>query len=211
MNNGTYPSPTPQDLLDRVLAGKPADVKARVLDLVLRLQINPNDELFLLMIGLNYLVLLVEDAPDDWQDLFINFQDELEKWTDIHLETLNSIVQKAEQEKTLAENLKRLVNTLNTSATFWNKQIERLETSAPPSTALRPMCWKRERWEVLENQIVNQQQTTAKLVQFHRTLNQKLNVRIVLPTWVVVVLVALTLSSIHTYSLLDEISQHLGM
>lgn len=65
------------DLLDRVLLGKPDETKAKVLELLLRLGISPEDELFLVMIALGQLQVLVEDTPNDWQALFVKFQEEL--------------------------------------------------------------------------------------------------------------------------------------
>jgi hypothetical protein len=124
-----------QDLLDRVLAGRPDDVKARVLELVVRLGIDPRDELFLIMIALGQLQCLIEDSPNDWQALFHTFQEELIQWTDTHLETLETLARKAQTEEMLANTCTELVSSLARLTTTCNELMVRLPTSRPSSTS----------------------------------------------------------------------------
>lgn len=123
-----------QDLLDRVLAGRPDDVKARVLELVVRLGIDPRDELFLIMIALGQLQCLIEDSPNDWQALFQTFQEELTQWTDTHLETLETLARKAQTEEMLASTCTELVSSLARLTTLCSELMGRLPTSRPSST-----------------------------------------------------------------------------
>jgi hypothetical protein len=120
-----------QDLLDRVLAGRPDDVKARVLELVVRLGIDPRDELFLIMIALGQLQVLIEDSPNDWQTLFHTFQEELTQWTETHLQTLETLASKAETEDRLATTCNELVNSLTRLTSTCSELMIRLNASPP--------------------------------------------------------------------------------
>lgn len=116
------------DLLDKVLADKPPEVKARVLEVVYRLGISPKDELFLVMLALGYLQILIQDSPKEWEDLFLDFKNELDQWTDSNLEILDSLVRKAETEEMLAKNSQQLVVVL-TNLTNCCNQLMTVQTS----------------------------------------------------------------------------------
>jgi hypothetical protein len=102
-----------RDLLDRVLEGKPDEVKARVLEMVYRLGIDPRDELFLVMIALGQLQVLVEDAPQAWQDVFSSFSAELEAWTESNIQMLEAIAKQAEAGEGIVYSTKELVTSVN--------------------------------------------------------------------------------------------------
>ena len=76
LSSGDVPAPDSK-LLDRVLQGLDASQRARVLDLVVRLGIEPDDPLFLISLATSQLQVLVEDAPKDWAELFGTFLTEL--------------------------------------------------------------------------------------------------------------------------------------
>lgn len=130
MMNGNKGQP---DLLDRVLAGKSDDVKARVLELVYRLGIDSRDELFLVMIALGQLQILVEDAPNAWENLFFDFKNELNTWTDTNLDALDSLIRKAETEEMLAKSSQQLVSALANLTVSCNQLMKELQMSAQSS------------------------------------------------------------------------------
>lgn len=205
-NNGK----TAQDLLDRVLLGKPDETKAKVLELVLRLDISPQDELFLIMIAFNHLQILIEDAPHDWQALFIEFQGELAEWSDINLETLNSLIRKAENEQILAETSKSLVNALINSTASWNKLAATWEKSPPTSTDSKLTSRIRELSEQLQNIQASQSQVMDRLMRLQHGMSRNLNTKVTLPAWVLFLMTALTISSFYNYTLLNSISERLA-
>jgi hypothetical protein len=194
--------PTEQDLLDRVLVGRDDTTKARVLDLVLRLGISPQDELFLIMIALNHLQLLIEDAPQDWQQLFINFQQELEEWSHINLDTLEAILKKAEQEQVLAETSHRLAIALENSTRYWNRLSSMLHKSPLLSQASSLTSQVQELSAQLQNIQTTLKQHTDRLHRLSMMPPTKSTVRVHLPPWLVILLTALTLSSLWNHLLL---------
>ncbi|MBW4635833.1 MAG: hypothetical protein KME30_29310 [Iphinoe sp. HA4291-MV1] len=198
---------TAQDLLDRVLSGKPDDTKARVLDLVLRLGINPQDELFIIMLALNHLQLLIEDAPQDWQTLFVNFQQELEEWSSLNLETLNSLIRKAEHEETLATISQTLVNALISSTESWKRLNSALEKSALLSKSSMLISSIHELLEHSQSiQSVQNKQGQA-ITRLQQTMTMRLSAKLHLPPWLIILLGVLTISSIYNYMLLNTIKE----
>lgn len=107
MNNNNGSS----DLLDRALRDLSAEQRARVLDLVIRLEIDRDDPLWLIAIAIGQLQVLVTDAPEDWRETFVNFQSELITWTNTHLETLEAIAKQALVAKSLAKTSNELNNS----------------------------------------------------------------------------------------------------
>ena len=69
------------DLLDRALRDLTAEQRARTLDLVLRLGIERDDPLFLITLAIGQLKVLVEDAPQEWNNTFHSFTSYLDAWT----------------------------------------------------------------------------------------------------------------------------------
>lgn len=88
---------TRADLVDRVLDGKDPETKARVLDLIYRLRLEPTDELFLFCIAIGYLETIITDAPEQWEAVFTTFHSNLEQWKTNHLRTLETSGNLAEQ------------------------------------------------------------------------------------------------------------------
>ncbi|MDY6936925.1 MAG: DUF6753 family protein [Cyanobacteriota bacterium] len=121
--------PPSTDLLDRVLRDLSPEQKARVLELVVRLELDTDDPLWLVAIALGQLQVLVEDAPEDWQTLFGGFQGELTTWTNTHLKTLEVVADKARVTASLSEYTSELSSILKTLVTACNALIERLQVS----------------------------------------------------------------------------------
>lgn len=116
--------------LDRALEGKSDAVKARVLDLILRYGVDPENEFFMLFVAFGYLQVLVEDAPKSWQSLFENFQRELHQWSQQNLRTLQGIIQQSQTLEELTLSLKELTNlirSLNSTTQDWRLGLQELK------------------------------------------------------------------------------------
>lgn len=83
------------DLLDRLLVDLSPEQRSRVLDLVMRLNIERDDPLFLIAVATNQLTVLVHDAPDDWSGLFAAFLERLDQWSIQNLTTLEKLAVEA--------------------------------------------------------------------------------------------------------------------
>jgi hypothetical protein len=198
MNNGISPYATPQDLLDRVLAGKPDEVKARVLELVLRLGINPQDELFLVMIALNHLQLLVEDAPTEWQDLFIDFKGELDQWSDTNLNVLDSLIHKAKNEEALAESCKQLISALANLTISSNELVKQLQNQPQTSSVLSQELtyWFKDLSQKIGDISTQQTLLLTRMEKAIALTSRKWNAKIKFPGWLVALLFFLTATSV---------------
>lgn len=100
------------DWLDRALQGTSPATKARVLDMMLRYGIEPENEFFMIFVAIGQLIALTETAPATWQDLFTTFQDDLAQWTTTHRTTLELLATKAETSEQLAETAQALTKAL---------------------------------------------------------------------------------------------------
>lgn len=102
---------------DQALAGESDQIKARVQNIVLKYGIDPEDEFFIIFTALGKLQVLIEDSPNDWQQLFTGFQEELNRWSQTNLQTLKALSTRAVQ-------LERLIATLETLSTTSTKSTK---------------------------------------------------------------------------------------
>ena len=130
---GQIPQPT---LLDRVLATLDTEQKARALDIVLRLDIQPDDPIFAIALCIGQLQILVEDAPDEWQQLFTDFKAELNAWTATNTQALTLVAEKGLLMQRLAETSMQLSDVLQSLVTACNTLGQRLNTSQANSHTL---------------------------------------------------------------------------
>lgn len=128
LSSGDVPAPDSK-LLDRVLQGLDASQRARVLDLVVRLGIEPDDPLFLISLATSQLQVLVEDAPKDWAELFGTFLTELEKWKENDLQLLHQMTLEAQAIQGLTETSKTLQHNIKDLQTILLQLIDSLEIS----------------------------------------------------------------------------------
>ena len=77
--------------LDMALDGYPEETKVRVLEIIQKYKIDENDEFFVLFVAFGHLQVLIEDTPQDWQELFLGFEQQLFAWTETNLKTLASL------------------------------------------------------------------------------------------------------------------------
>lgn len=112
------------DLLDRALRDLSAEQRARVLDLVIRLDIDRDDPLWLIAIAIGQLQVLVQDAPEDWQTVFQEFGQELDAWTDTNLQALEAIAKQSASSESLAQTVNELTRLFSALARVLAEQAK---------------------------------------------------------------------------------------
>ena len=63
-NNGQGSRNSRTQWLDKALEGKPPEIKARVLEIILKMGIDPENEFFVIFVALGQLQVLIEDSPE---------------------------------------------------------------------------------------------------------------------------------------------------
>lgn len=121
--------------LDKVLAGQPEGVKARVWEIISRYDVDPSDEFFMIFTALGHLETLIESAPNDWRQVFTDFEAELKQWTSLHIRTLEMLARKAEAAEALATTASELTSTLNALTGVCSTFMTRFESSVPSSVS----------------------------------------------------------------------------
>ncbi|NJQ96521.1 MAG: hypothetical protein HC784_00125 [Hydrococcus sp. CSU_1_8] len=128
-NNGRGTRDAKTQWLDKALEGKSSEIKARVLEIILKMGIDPENEFFVIFVALGQLQVLIEDSPSQWKDLFEDFREELGEWATTNVETLSHLTHKTETMERLAQSSERLGDTLNGLAQVCNGLIEQLQAS----------------------------------------------------------------------------------
>jgi len=147
--------------LQMALQGESPEHINRVLSLVVRFDIDPDEEFFLIFAAIGHLKVLVEDAPKEWQGLFRSFVEELGQWAELNTEHLRILASKTETIENLARSCERLGNTLELLQAVSQELTSQLKTSINLSTELREL--KQELREVRESrQELNAQVLTLK-------------------------------------------------
>ena len=152
--------------MDKALEGQPAETKARVLEIILKYGIDPDNEFFVIFVALGQLQVLIEDSPQDWQDLFLNFQGELEQWSQTNLKTLELLVQKAQTTEQLAMTCKSLVSVLTKLVNVSTTLIGRLQKSDQNySASLSKLTASSNNWESMLAELKSQQERMTIMLQ----------------------------------------------
>ena len=115
--------------LDKALEGKSPEIKARVLEIILKMGIDPENEFFVIFVALGQLQVLIEDSPSEWKHLFEGFQEELGEWATTNVETLSYLTHKTLTMERLAQSSERLGDTLTGLAGVCKGLIEQLQAS----------------------------------------------------------------------------------
>ncbi len=116
--------------LDRLLADKPPEFKAKVLRFALDSGMKPNDPAFRLVQYIGYLAQLTETAPDQWRELFENLEQELNEWRKTTISQLGVVADNSQEIKHLATNCDRLGTTLSALDLTSKQQIEQMKALA---------------------------------------------------------------------------------
>ena len=128
-NNGQGSRDSRTQWLDKALEGKPPEIKARVLEIILKMGIDPENEFFVIFVALGQLQVLIEDSPSEWKHLFEGFQEELGEWATTNVETLSHLTHKTLTMERLAQSSERLGDTLTGLAGVCKGLIEQLQAS----------------------------------------------------------------------------------
>jgi hypothetical protein len=112
-------------MLDRALEGASAEERARVRGVLLRYGIDEDNEFFMIFVAIGHLLVLVEEAPENWRSLFDDVHLELKQWSQENFKSLESIQQHAQTSADLITVLRRLLNSMQHSD---NRSSETLST-----------------------------------------------------------------------------------
>ena len=113
------------ELIERALDGQPAEVKARVLAIVVRYNIDVRNEFFLIFVAIGHLLAIVEIAPENWRSLFDEFERKLDEWSEQNLRTLAAIQQQGKETERMSQSFLKLTNSLKHS----NSKTSELQTT----------------------------------------------------------------------------------
>lgn len=100
------------ELLDQALAGQSAEVKARVQDILLRYNIDVDNEFFLIFTAIGHLLAIVDESPENWRALFDDFERELDEWSTQNLRTLAAIQEQGAAADRMSQSFLRLTDSL---------------------------------------------------------------------------------------------------
>ena len=116
--------------LDRLLADKPPEFKAKVLRFALDSGMKPDDPAFRLVQYIGYLAQLTETAPDQWKELFEDLEEELNEWRKTTISQLGVVADNSQEIKNLATNCDRLGTTLDALDLTAKQLLMQMRTSA---------------------------------------------------------------------------------
>lgn len=116
------------ELIDQALDGQSAEVKARVLSIIIRYDIDVRNEFFLIFVAIGHLLAIVEEAPENWRRLFDEFERKLDEWSEQNLRTLAAIHQQGEAAERMSQNFLRLASSIELSTTKTDELQRNLKT-----------------------------------------------------------------------------------
>ena len=115
-------------MLDRALEGATAEAKARVRGVLLRYGIDEDNEFFMIFVAIGHLLVLVEEAPENWQSFFDDIYGELNQWSSQNRTSLESLKLHTQTSAELIQSLRRLIASLTASDNKSNKMLETLDS-----------------------------------------------------------------------------------
>lgn len=113
------------ELIDQALEGQSAEVKARVLAIIIRYNIDVRNEFFLIFVAIGHLLAIVEESPENWRALFDDFKGELDEWTNANLRTLEAIHQQGAAQERMSQSFLKLTDSILNS----NGKTEALQSN----------------------------------------------------------------------------------
>ncbi|MEM7065959.1 MAG: DUF6753 family protein [Cyanobacteria bacterium P01_B01_bin.77] len=97
-------------MLDRALEGATAEAKARVRGVLLRYGIDEDNEFFMIFVAIGHLLVLVEEAPENWQSFFDDIYGELNQWSSQNRKSLESLKLHTQTSAELIQSLRLLIS-----------------------------------------------------------------------------------------------------
>ena len=113
--------PSGMSMLDQALEGATAEEKARVRGVLLRFGIETDHEFYVIFVAIGQLLILVEEAPENWRALFDDVHQELKQWSRENFKSLESIKQHAMTSAELIAVLRRLLDSMQKSQS-WSQE-----------------------------------------------------------------------------------------
>lgn len=112
-------NPLKKDLLATVLADRTPEERARVLDLVRKMGVSEEDELWLICLAIGQLQILIQDGPQQWQSSFdkasqqwetikLDFTQYLESWATRNTQIISQIKAQNDQMIALTASMQQL-------------------------------------------------------------------------------------------------------
>ncbi|MGB3791028.1 MAG: DUF6753 family protein [Phormidesmis sp.] len=106
-----------KELISEALEGQSDEVKARVLAIVIRYNVDVRNEFFLIFVAIGHLLAIVEEAPENWRALFDAFEEKLDAWSERNLKILAAIQQQGEAAERMSQSFLKLTDSLKLSTT----------------------------------------------------------------------------------------------
>ncbi|MEL6441071.1 MAG: DUF6753 family protein [Cyanobacteria bacterium J06621_8] len=113
--------------LDRYLQDLPEAKKVKIYDLTLKMDIQPEDPMWLICLGLNQIFVLLEDTPS----ILTEFTTQLESWSNNHLAVLEALSRKAQTMEEMSQVSKELTIILTKLVSVSQELMQRSLTSDP--------------------------------------------------------------------------------
>ena len=117
------------EAIDKLLAGRSEAIRLNVVEYMLKHDVNPEHEFFVILVALGTLETLIESSPREWQEIFSLFQGELKEWADSNKETLTLLSQKADITERLASSSESLGKYLTKFLEICEGLISQLQKS----------------------------------------------------------------------------------
>ena len=115
-------------MLDRALEGATAEAKARVRGVLLRYGIDEDNEFFMIFVAIGHLLVLVEEAPENWQSFFDDIYGELNQWSSQNRKSLESLKLHTQTSAELIQSLRLLIASLTASDEKSNRMLMTLNS-----------------------------------------------------------------------------------
>ena len=127
--------PSGMAMLDQALEGASTEEVARVRGVLLRFGIETDHEFYVIFVAIGQLLVLVEEAPENWRALFDDVHQELKQWSQENFKSLQSIQQHAQTSAELITVLRQLLGSMKTSearslatSQTWSSLSQKLST-----------------------------------------------------------------------------------
>lgn len=105
----------PLSKLDKALAGQSSDVVARIQQYAHTFDLDQDDELFAFGAAMGFLTVLIQDAPENWQVLFDEVLQDLNRWAEQNRRSLSQLAQYSDAANELSDVLKGAIEGLAAS------------------------------------------------------------------------------------------------
>jgi hypothetical protein len=114
-------------MLDRALEGATAEHKARVRGVLLSYGVQNDNEFYMLFVAFGHLTVLVEEAPENWQALFEEFEEKLDRWATQNLRTLEAINQQSSNTERMTLSFQALAKSTTSLSGETKASLTRLD------------------------------------------------------------------------------------